>query len=367
MAVNITQLIGNFNAAELQAYINEYNIGDLQFKKYFPSVYTPTLTFEALQADFSAKVAADVVAFDSRAPRKGRYLPGRVTGDIPKVEIAKVKKESDLNVYRQLISSVNNTTNSGARAQIMKRIIDWTYGDSTAVLDGVNARMEFLAKQLASDGKYSLTLANNSGGVTTAADVDFGIPAGNKTNAAIDWDTTATATPITDIKAKIATARAAGYSLRFAFMDQSTFDRMVLTTQVQNFSASFAQNALNTQQTPNLDTVNTSLRAAGLPTIIIWDSYVNLESKAGALTATTAWTDGRVLLSPSMVLGSTQWTTSADDFVNIDASEKSNNDFATVKVYAEQDPITMITKGVAYATPVLNGATGLYIIKSNMV
>lgn len=366
MAINITQLVTNFNAAELQAYINEYNLGDLQFKKYFPSLYTPNLTFEALQADFAAKVAADVVAFDSRAPRKGRSLPGKVTGDIPKIEIAKVKNESDLNVYRQLQASVNSATNANARLQIAKRIVDWVYGDSTAVLNGVNARIEFLCKQLASKGKYSLTIANNAGGVVTAADVDFGIPSGQITNVAVDWDTVATAKPITDIKSKVATARAAGVKLNYAFMDQATFDRMVLTAEVQSFSASFAANALSIQQVPNLDTVNASLRGAGLPTIIIWDSYIQLESKAGALTSTTAWEDGRVLLSASNVLGNVQWTTTADDFVTIDDSQKSNNDFTLVKVYAEQDPITMVTKGVAYATPVLNGAKQLYILKSQL-
>lgn len=366
MAINITKLVDTFNVAEMQAYINEYVLGDLQFKRFFPSLFTPNLTFEALQADFSAKVAADVVAFDSRAPRKGRNIPGKVTGDIPKVEIAKVKKESDLNIYRQLQDQLNRSTTPNVRLQIAKRIVDWIYGDSTAVLDGVNARMEFLAKRLASTGKYSLTLVNNAGGIVTAADVDFGIPAGNVTNAAVNWATSATATPITDIKAKQAAARAVGVNLRYAIMDQATFDRFVKTTEVMNFSASFAQNALNLQQVPNLDTVNASLRSAGMPTIVIWESIINLESKAGTLTATTAWEDGRVLLTANLELGSTQWTTTADDFVTIDDSQKSNNDFVLVKVYAEQDPITMVTKGVAYATPVLNGASGLYIIKSSM-
>lgn len=365
MALNITQLVSTFNEADLQAFINEYNIGELQFRRFFPTEYTPFLTFEALQADFSAKVAADVVSFDSRAPRKGRSIPGKVTGDIPKVEIAKVKKESDLNTYRQLIAAAQNATSVAARQAILRRIIDWTYGDSTACLDGVNARIEWLAKQVTTTGAYSLTLVNNAGGVPTVVPVSFGIPGGNITNAAIDWDTTATATPITDIKAKVATARAAGVSLRFAIMDQATFDRMVKTVEVQQFAASFAANALNIKQVPNLETVNNSLNGAGLPTIVIWESYVNLESKAGALTATTGWTTGKVVLSPTLQLGTTQWTSTADDFVTIDDSTKANNDFVLVKVFAEQDPITMVTKGVAYATPVLNNAKSIYIITSD--
>lgn len=364
MAVDITRLVPDFRQADLQAYVDLYNLGDLQYRKFFPLMFTPSLTFESLKAQFSAKVAADVVAFDSRAPRKGRQLPGKITGEIPKIEVARTKKESDLNILGQLQDALARAV-TGQEA-IIQRIIDWMYDDSTFCVDGVNARTEWLAKRLASTGKVKLTAVNNEGGVVTQVDVDFGIPSGNKTNVATDWDTVATAKPIDDIKVIVNAARAKGFTLNYMIMDGLTFDRMAATTQVQTFTASFAQNAFNLVGTPNLDQVNTVLRGMRLPTIIIWDSVINLESKAGVMTSTTGWEDGKILFSATPQIGNTQWTTTADGRVTIDDAVKVQKDFVLVKAWAEQDPITVVTKGIAYSTPVLNGANSLYILSSQL-
>jgi hypothetical protein len=364
MAVDITKLITSYNRADMQAYINDYTLRDLQYRNFFPGLYTPNLTFEALQADQGAIIAADVVAFDSRAPRKSRKLPTKVTGDIPKIEIAKVKKESDLNSYRMLQAALGQANNPGTQNQIRNRLIDWIYGDSTACLDGVNGRLEWLAKQVASTGKYSLTIANNEGGPTTKVAIDFGIPAGNVTTVGTSWGTVATADVVGDLRAKQDAARANGQILRYAITDMATFNRAVSTTKFQQFAASFANNALGLTQRPNLATANAALTDAGLPAFVIWDSYIQIETKAGTWSAVTGWATNAVLLSPTNVLGNTFNTTTADGFVDIDDAVKSQNDFVLVKAYAEQDPITMVTKGVAYATPVLNAATSLYILNT---
>lgn len=364
MAIDVTRVLDLFKTANFEAVVTEYAPVDLFYKNYFPSEYTPTLTFEALQANFGAKVAADVVAFDSRAPRKGRQTPGKITGDIPKVEIARVKKESDLNTYRMLQDAAARIGGGGQSRAVANRIVQFLYGDAEFVLDGINARMEWLAKQVASTGTLKLTIANNEGGVQTAADIDFGIPGANIVNRNVAWATAATATPIADIKARQDAARAKGYRLNFAFTDPTTFSYMQQTAEVQKYTASFANNALGLQQVPTQQTINAALAAQGLPQFIIWDSYVNLESKAGVLGSTSGWEPGRVVFSATSQLGVTANTTTADEWVNIDDSVKAVNDFIVVKTFAEQDPITVITKAAAYAVPVLNGASQLHILKT---
>jgi hypothetical protein len=365
--LDVTSVVKEFRGPDLQAYINEYNLGDLAYKSFFPSVFTTNLTFEALEATFGAKVAADIVAMDSRAPRKGRKMPGKVTGDIPKIEIARPKKETDLNTYRQLLAAINATNNAQLRAQALRRLVDWMYEDTTFVLDGVNARIEWMAKQAASTGKYKLTLANNEAGVVTPSEIKFGIPSGNINNSGSNWwANSSTAKPITDIRTLDATARAAGFKLGFMTMDKATFDQMVLADEVQKFAASYVANALGLATRPNLQIVNQALANEGLPQIRIWDSYVTLESKAGVHTATTGWELGNVTFTVQPLLGSVQWTTPADAFVgaDVDKSTKAQSDFITVKAWAEQDPITVITKAIAYATPVLSGANQIYILKT---
>jgi hypothetical protein len=367
MAIDITRVLDQFNRNDFASYVNDFIPAGYFYQRFYPTLYQPTLTFEALQEDFGAAVAADVVAFDSRAPRKGRQMPGKVTGDIPKVEIARPKEESDIKLY-QMLQDASARATGNAAASVMDRLIQFMYGDADFCQTGVHARMEYLAKQVTSRGKFALTIANNAGGIATAVDIDFGIPGGNITSVGVDWDTTSTATPVADIRTVYNAARTAGKILRFAVTDRATFDRMVLTADVQKFTASFALNALNlaSQQTPTIETVNTALRNQNLPQFVIWDSFVNLESKAGVLGATTGWQDGNIMLCEDINLGATPWTETADDLVNIDDSVKANNDFILVKTWAEQDPITIVTKAVAYAVPILNKAKNRYILQTQL-
>ncbi|MGN6352823.1 MAG: major capsid protein [Parafilimonas sp.] len=360
--IKVTDLVSEFNKADLDAYIQAYTLGDLQFKTFFPSKYTTELTFKSLSAATGAKVAADVVSFDSRAPRKGRQLPSSVMGDIPKIYIEKFKKETDINIYKQLQQAAARTNNP----QTVNALIEWIYGDSAAALDGVNAKMELLAKEAVSSGKYTLTPANNPGGVVTKAAVDFQIPNGNQTSASVAWSAAnaATSDPVKDIKAIAQTARGKGFKLNYITMDMDTFNAMTASDKLQKFCAGFVNNALGLQTTPNLATVNSAFSAAGLPTIRVWDSYITVEGKDGALTSVTGWTAGNVVLSISPTFGDIQWTDTADSQVNIDDSTKSFSDFAMVKTYAEQNPISLVTLGIAYATPVLQNANQLFILKT---
>lgn len=366
--INVTNLVSEFSAPDLQAYINEYNLGDLAYRNFFPTQYTPKLTFEALEAEFGALVAADVVAFDSRAPRKGRQLPAKIAGDIPKVEIARSKKESDLNTYRELVAAIQMTSNiPAASASAKRRLVDWMYEDTTFCLNGVNARMEWLAKQIASKGEYQLAIANNEGGVVTPVKIKFGIPTGNIANSATNWWAASNvAKPFSDIKALETSARAAGHRILYLTMDKATFDQMVLSDEVQKQCASFVANALSLLTTPNLVIVNQALANQSLPQIRIWDSYVKVEAKGGTLTTTSGWELGNVTATTSPLLGTTEWTMPAEAMVqdSVDPSLKSMNDLALIKTFASQDPIEVVTKGVAYATPIMRNVKSTYILKT---
>lgn len=364
--INVTKLIPEFRAADMQAFIQQYNLGDLFYQNYFPTEYTPDLTFKALQAQFGAKVAADVVAFDSRAPRKGRPTPGSVIGDIPKIEIARPKKETDLNTYRQLLAIAQQTTDSTAKKQANNALIDWIYGDTTFCQDGVNARLEWMAKQIASNGKFKLSTVNNAAGVQTIVDVDFGIPNANRKNATADWSDPAAAKPITDFTNISKIARSNGFKLNYAFMTQTEFDQFAASEEVQKAAASYVSLALSALAVPDLETANTTLRKKNLPEIVIWDSFVTLEDKKGQQVAESGWIEGNVTFSVSRQLGKTSYTTTADDFVTIDDSVKARNGIVLVKTWAEQDPITLMTKGVAYAVPVLSAVNQTYILKTKL-
>ena len=361
--LQVTELVREFRSADAQAYLDTYPFAQYQFQTAFPFLYTPDLTFKSIEATAGAKVAADVVAFNSRAPRKGRDLPGTAMGAIPKVEMAKEKSEDEMNIFRGLQTALTSTSVVGGRDQISNQIVEWIYGDGAAVADGVQSRLEWLAKQITSKGKLSLTIANNEGGIQTKYDVDFGIPNANKVSAATIWSDP-NADPVKDIENRTKAGRTKGVVFRYMFMDRETFELLAANAKFQAFSASFAVNALNIQQRPDLATANAALSRQGLPQIVIWDSYVALEGKDGVKTVDSGWDAGAVTFSASNVLGNTQHTMSADEFVTVGKATKTKSGIVLVKTWAEEDPITVITKGTAYAIPVLNGAKNIHILKT---
>lgn len=365
--VNVTNIIGEFREADAQAHLDLFQFGTLRYQSVFPEKYQSGLTWKQIEAQTGAKVMADVVSFNSKAPRKGRPLPGKASGDMPKIEVARDKTETDFNTYRQLMNDFGGVNNAGARSNILKQIIDWRYDDQVFVVDGVQARHEWLAKQIASNGKYSLTLTNNEAGIQTKTDVDFGIPAANRANAAKDW-TDPTADIIADIENRRDVARKAKRAsiLRYMWMELDTFNIMTKNAGVQKFTATYAAVALNMQSRPDLETVNAALARQGLPIIVLWDSFVTVEDKAGNQETVSGWVEGNVTFSESLQLGDSPYTLTADEYVTLGTATKTKSGIVLVKTWGEEDPITVVTKGVAYTTPVLNTASTNHILKTKL-
>lgn len=380
MPLQVTDLVREFRPQDAQAYIDTYPFSQYQYQNLFPEQYTSDLTIKTIEATTDANVAADIVAFNSRAPRKGRELPSVVEGEISKIEIARPKTESDWNTYRSLSQSsatieseISRATRSGnnlsaqqlqgSLSQLQAQIVDWVYGDTSFCANGVRAKLEWLAKQVASKGMVTLNITNNESGVQTKFDVDFGVPAANKANATAPWSDPAS-DPVADIQARMSAGRAKGKVFKYMFMDRETFETLASNVNFQKFAASFAVNALNLQQRPDVATANAALTRQGLPQIMVWDSYVSNEGKNGVRTPDSGWQTGMVTFSTTEKLGSTLYTMSADEFVSVGSAAKVKSGIVLVKTWAEEDPITVITKGVAYALPVLNGAKSIHLLKT---
>lgn len=352
-----TTLIHGLNEKDMQAFVNTLMLNAFYFPTLFPLKFSPTLTWKALQADQGVPIAADVVAYNSSAPKKTRQVVSRLTGDIPKIEISRVKEESDLNEYQQLLHFANTT--EGAKA-----ILDWIYNDVEFCFTGVNARLEWLALQALSLGKISLSKTNNAGIVTETA-VDFLVPSGNKSGVAVTWTEahSATGVPITNIKAIVKAAKAAGYPVKYMLMDQDTFDVMCLQDSVIKFCASWVVKATNLQQAPTLTDVNNALKASNLPTIVIVDSYVAIELENGTRTTVSPWQTGVVTFVQDLVVGNTYHSSLADEMVESSAALKVKRGHVLIKKYSLEEPsIQEVTKGLANAFPVWASAQHSYLM-----
>lgn len=347
---------------DMAAYVSTLILPDMVYPSLFPLKFTPTLSWKSLRSESGVPVAADVVSWDASAPTKTRDVVGRASGDIPKIEIKRNMGESKLNEYRQLLNYAGSDTG-------MRELIRFVYDDVDFVWKGVNARLEWLALKALSTGAISLTAANNEG-LVTETDVNFNIPTDNKIGvngltAKVAWTSAlaATSKPISNIKEIVKTAKAKGRRLSYMLMSQETFDAMSVSAETIAYAASWVVKATNLALTPNLESVNASLRAIGLPEIRIIDSLVTLENKLGIRTTANPWDVGKVTFVSDLSVGSTWHGPIAAEDVPTEAV-KTKREHVLIQKWGQVEPTMEFTKGTANAFPVLNDPDAIWIYDS---
>jgi len=326
------------------------------YRSLFPQEFTADLTWQSLQADGNLTVAADVIAHDSSAKLKGRPDAATQTGQIEKIALLNRVTEKQLHNLDALQRA------PGQEEQIYRII----FGDIGRSYRGVHMRLEQMAMQGLSTGVVDITTANNIG-ITTKA--TFKIPSGNKTGVPVVWGTAATATPITDLKERIAYAKGKGYRINRIFMDDASFERLRATTQIKEQYSGLL--GLNTGiLSPNLEQINVVLGANGIPPITIVDSSYTRENKDGSLTTESPWDTNKVALLSSNTAGVTMWTLTAEQKMagyTDPGAIASNRDIVRVTRWNERNPFRVFTKGEAVAFPVLNNVNGIFLLNTDNV
>nr|DAD70598.1 MAG TPA: capsid protein [Siphoviridae sp. ctvod4] len=357
MNINANNIITEFSQANMNAIIQAYPLGDLRYREHFPLLYNPFLTYSNIEGADGAKIMADIVAIGSKAPRKGREFVENIKGEIPKVEIARDLNEKDLLTIQQLRYAVNaNPTNAGIKNQLVDKI----YEDPLFCIDGINARMEWMAKQLVSTGKYKTTATNNDGVVNVS--VDFKV----KTQNALKKWADADANPIEEIEKYQEEAKGKGYSYATITMSRATLNQVLKNKNTRAFVLGIPINATTILPDVRLDQLNAELAERGLPIIKVWESFISFEGKDGEVIVANGWEEGNILFSTSALLGSTQYTTTTEftmDFADV-MSKSIKDSFILVNTFGHQDPISVSTKATAFATPVLNDSKRKLIIKT---
>ena len=357
MNINANNIIPEFSQANMNAIIQAYPLGALLYRDFFPLEFNPNLTFSSMEGAEGAKIMADIVAIGSKAPRKGREFVENIKGEIPKVEIARDLNEKDLITIQQLRNSLAAyPTNAGIKAQLINKI----YEDPQFCIDGVNARLEWMSKQLVSTGKYKTTTSNNGGAANVTADFKV------KTQNALKKWTDADANPIEEIEKYQEEAKGKGYSYTVVVMSRATLNQVLKNKNTRAFVLGVPINATTILPDVRLEQLNAELAERGLPIIKVWESFISFEGKNGEVSVDNGWEEGNVLFSTSALLGSTQYTTTPEftmDFADV-MSKSIKDNFILVNTFGHQDPISVSTKATAFATPVLNDSKRKLIIKT---
>lgn len=347
-------LIQGLTEKDMKAVVDTFTLNSFYWPTLFPLKFTPTLTWKELRTKFSVPVIADVVAFNSRAPRKTRRVVSRNQGDIPKIEVAYEKEETDINEYNQLVHYAG--TEEGQKA-----LMDWIYDDPEACWNGVNGRIEWLALRAFSTNKIILNSQNNEGIVTEEA-VRFGIPEDQLSGVDVTFRGHAdTAKPITKFKALKKAGKKKGVILAHAFCNQETFDDIVATAEVQKFCAGWVSKVTETETIPDLDAFNKVMAKNKLFQFHIIESLVTVQIK-GVDTVVEPFEDGVIVFTPDIVQGNTFHAPLADESVKDSVAMKVKRSHVLIKKFSEEDPVVETTKGLANAFPAWGNACKAFLV-----
>lgn len=317
--------------AELTGFAREALV-DLEQNQFTLSAFLPSTPVDDLQYRFNRggvglAEAATYRAYDAEASIGKRPGTTRVTGDLPPVS-----RKIRLGEYDRLRQRKADESIRGG-----------LFDDTINMVTAVAARVELARGSALALAQVSLA---EDGVIAT---VDFGRRAAHSGVApAALWSNAATATPIADIIAWVATYRKNnGGRTPGAFLTSQTVLSNILRSQEVRGLA--AANGV----TPSIISplvLNTILQAYSLPPIVLNDAQIAVNG-----VSTRVIPENNFLMLPALgdtQMGGTFWGTTAESLEE-DYDLAGNEPGIVAGAYHTFDPVAVWTKASAIALPVL--------------
>lgn len=348
--------------ADLQAEVSSYRIGvNKVWATLFPLKYTPHMDFKSLSGTEGLPISADRIAFNVKAPTKTRKKIGEWSGTLGKIAIARDKTEIDINDYNDLKAIA---ASSPTDRDLKQRLIDLVYDDVVFVEDGIDAKVELDACNIASHGvqRYSEIVDGDN---ATSDIINFNVPSANFLGASKAWDNAADADGIGDIvRASNVIKKQHKAVPRYAIMEQAAFDLLIAQKATLSRLSAFAAigdgTFILTPESVDLAKINNYMTSKGYPTILVIDTGVSVEDKDGSESVVKPWAENVVTLAPSLTLGHTYYKT-VPKVQNTPALETYGS-FYKVTRYGSLNPMKETTLAEAYLQVVLeNRASTAFI------
>lgn len=346
-------LMRGLDEKNMGAVIHNYDLKDYYYPTLFPLKETNRLDWKMLEAQAGLKIAADLVSRGATIPKKTRDAIARIQGDIPKISISREKLEDELTEYDIMVAMASTDAD-------LQAIVEFWAEDTKFCWDGVAARAEWIALKQISLGKVTFTNSNNAA-VVTEYDVDYKIPSKQKIGVDTAYTTGTGAHPLTKdfVKAIKLGKSLYGATYKFAFMNVDTFESLAAQDEVMKRCASVVANLTNTQDAPDLASVNAYLAKKkelyrGLQIVVI-DQDITIELADGTRTTGNPFEDNVILFSESKVLGNTWWKKPIDAKpMPGSVADKVMHGHTLVKKYSEESPVKEVTEGIANLFPAWN-------------
>lgn len=351
MGTVVNTLIHGLNEQMIQARLNTLDMKPFLFGKYFPIKKVTGFDWKTLTNQVARRnVAADLHTDNGTIVRKRRPIFESAKGDIPYIAISREMSRSDIKNYQTELALAN-----GADAT---KLVQFWGEDVDFCANGVQSELEFIAWSLLSNAGVCKFNTTTNATYANEFDLDYDVDEEQKVKTASDWSNKSDADVIGDLVKIIKTAKASGRNPRFAFINLDELYKIASTDQIIKACASFASNALNISQTPNLQQINQMLAQQawlnGLQLRVI-DQDVTREFADGSYSTGNPFENNRMILTESERLGSTQYDILTDD--NVSGSIlRAVRSHTVIKKYGTIEPRSEVTIGEADAIPVLDTA-----------
>jgi hypothetical protein len=362
----------------MQATVNKFQPGTgLAWAALFPLKYTRKFDLKGLEGDEGIPVAADRVAFNTKAPKKTRQKVGTWSGKLSKYAVSRDKDEVEINEYLDAQTLANTATENQQEKQ---ELVNLVYDDVTFVRKAMDYKVELDCMRIASSGVQTFP-AKIEGDMATQDTIDFNVPKANfigvsisnkkskngkTTIEAVTWDDEENADGLLDLaNAQDMIAKQGLTKPRYAFMEKSKFNQLIaqkktakrLYPQVNDLSMITAD--MITLEKINAYNENPS---RGYPHIIILDTYVTIEHKDASRETIKPWNVNVVTLSPTQQLG---WTYYKNvPMVQNTSALQVYGAFFKVTRYSEVNPQSETTLAEAYVQPALINRKSLVFLNT---
>lgn len=344
----------------MQVALNSYKPGSgLAWGTLFPLKYTPSFDLKGIEGNEGIPVAADRVAFNSKAPKKTRKTVGSWSGTLGKYAVSREKDEREINDYNDLMVKAAANTEDAALA---RELVDIVYDDVNFVNTAMDYKVEIDAMRIGSSGKQTFS-EKVDGDMVTADEINFNVPSENFGGASVAWSNYETADGLKDLatwQAKI--AKKGGKRPRYAIMELAKFNELIEQKATARRLFPRYDQALVTSDMITLEAINRYQSTKGYPQILVIDTYATVEHKDGSQETIKPWNEAVVVLSPEPRLGYTYYKT-VPNVPNTDAVQAYGSFYKTTR-YSQLNPMLEVTLAECYVQPALSNRASLVFINT---
>lgn len=344
----------------MQVALESYKPGaGLAWSQLFPLKYTPTFDLKGIEGNEGIPVAADRVAFNTKAPKKTRKKVGSWSGTLGKYAVSREKDEREINDYKDLMVKAAANTEDAALA---RELVDLVYDDVNFVNLAMDYKVEIDAMRIGCSGKQTFP-ASIEGDMATQDEINFNVPEENFGGATVAWSDVENADGLKDLatwQTKI--AKKGGKRPRYAIMEVAKFNELIeQKATARRLFPRYEQN-LVTSDMITLEAVNRYNATKGFPQILTIDTYATIEHKDGKQETIKPWNEAVVVLSPEPRLGYTYYKT-VPQVPNTDAVQAYGSFYKTTR-YSQVNPMLEVTLAESYIQPALSNRASLVFINT---